>query len=93
MGLDKTKRAIDPEKTAYRDKQSKVENKSTTFVQRGRRTLGVATMALLASARAIEATKVTNGETNQVKELADRMRHSTYNSRVEGYVPSPQQIE
>ena len=50
-------------------------------------------MALLASARAIEATKVMNGENNQAKEVANRMPRSLYQNQTEGYAPPVKEME
>jgi hypothetical protein len=73
MVLDRIRRDEGAEKNSSRDKQSTAENNSKTFVQRGKRSLGVATMALLASAGMIETVHAESS--NQVKKLADSIRN------------------
>ena len=88
MKLIKSKRNSDAKKASELGEQSKAEKKSTTFEQRGRQALGVATMAFLALARGTEAM---NGEgnqvSNQVKKLVDGMPPSS-KSLAERYGPA-----
>jgi hypothetical protein len=91
MPLREIRKNTDTEEVSQK-KQSKAEKNGTIPRQRAIKALGVATAALLFSANAIEATKLTDGETNQAQKLAKDMGRS-YSNPPELYGPPAQYME